>query len=96
MHKKTLLLPRWLLSLEAGSAVLTGQALLIEGERIAAVGPRDELLAAHADADRVELADHVLMPGLINSHTHSAMSLLRGVADDLGLMDWLNNHIWPL
>jgi len=95
-NKKTLLLPRWLLSLEAGTSVQTGQALLIRDERIAAVGPRDELLAAHPDADRVELADHVLMPGLINSHTHSAMSLLRGVADDLGLMDWLNNHIWPL
>ncbi len=96
MSNKTLLLPRWMLSLEPGAGVETGQALLIEGERIAAVGPRDPLLAAHADADRVELADHVLMPGLVNSHTHSAMSLLRGVADDLGLMDWLNNHIWPL
>ena len=41
-------------------------------------------------------AGQVLLPGLINAHTHSAMSLLRGVADDLGLMDWLNKHIWPL
>lgn len=96
MSNKTLLLPRWLLSLEPGAAVQTDQALLIEGERIAAIGPREQLLAAHADASRVELAEHVLMPGLVNSHTHSAMSLLRGVADDLGLMDWLNNHIWPL
>ncbi len=93
---KTLLLPHWLLSMKPGEGVLTGQALLIEGERIAAVGAREALLAAHADAERVELPGHVLMPGLINSHTHSAMSLLRGVADDLGLMDWLNHHIWPL
>jgi len=93
---KTLLLPHWLLSMKPGEGVLTGQALLIEGERIAAVGAREALLAEHADAQRVELPDHVLMPGLINSHTHSAMSLLRGVADDLGLMDWLNHHIWPL
>ncbi|MBH9575519.1 TRZ/ATZ family hydrolase [Inhella proteolytica] len=93
---KTLLLPRWLLSMKPGEGVLEGQALLIEGERIAAVGAREALLAAHADAARVDLPEHVLMPGLINSHTHSAMSLLRGVADDLGLMDWLNHHIWPL
>jgi 5-methylthioadenosine/S-adenosylhomocysteine deaminase len=96
MTNKTLLLPRWLLSLTPGEPVQTGQALLIEGERIAAIGPRETLLAQHADAARVELPEHVLMPGLVNSHTHSAMSLLRGVADDLGLMDWLNNHIWPL
>lgn len=96
MTKKTLLLPRWLLSMKPGEAVQSGQALLIEGGRIAAVGARESLIAQHADAERVELSEHVLMPGLVNSHTHSAMSLLRGVADDLGLMDWLNHHIWPL
>ncbi|MBH9552930.1 TRZ/ATZ family hydrolase [Inhella gelatinilytica] len=96
MKNKTLLLPRWLLSMTPGESVQTGQALLIEGERIVAVGDRETLLAQHGDAQRVDLPEHVLMPGLINSHTHSAMSLLRGVADDLGLMDWLNHHIWPL
>ncbi len=44
----------------------------------------------------VELADHVLIPGLINLHTHAAMTLMRGLADDKSLMDWLNNHIWPV
>ena len=92
----TLLLPRWLLTLKAGEPVQTGQAVLLEGERIAAVGAAADLINQHPNATRVELPEHVLMPGLINSHTHSAMSLLRGVADDLGLMDWLNNHIWPL
>ncbi len=94
--KKTLLLPRWLLTMKAGEPVQTGQAVLLEGERIAAVGAAADLIHQHPNATRVELPEHVLMPGLINSHTHSAMSLLRGVADDLGLMDWLNNHIWPL
>jgi 5-methylthioadenosine/S-adenosylhomocysteine deaminase len=42
------------------------------------------------------LQNHVVLPGLINSHTHAAMSLMRGIADDLPLMDWLQNHIWPL
>lgn len=92
----TLLLPRWLLTMKAGEPVQTGQAVLLEGERIAAVGAAADLIHQHPNATRVELPEHVLMPGLINSHTHSAMSLLRGVADDLGLMDWLNNHIWPL
>lgn len=92
----TLLLPRWLLTMKPGEPVQTGQAVLLEGERIAAVGAAADLMAQHPNATRVELPEHVLMPGLINSHTHSAMSLLRGVADDLGLMDWLNNHIWPL
>jgi len=92
----TLLLPRWLLTMKPGEPVQTGQAVLLEGERIAAVGAAADLMAQYPNATRVELPEHVLMPGLINSHTHSAMSLLRGVADDLGLMDWLNNHIWPL
>lgn len=91
-----LLLPRWLITMTPGSPVLEGHALVIEGERIAAVLPREDALARYAGAERVELPQHVLIPGLINAHTHSAMSLLRGVADDLALMDWLNNHIWPL
>jgi 5-methylthioadenosine/S-adenosylhomocysteine deaminase len=44
----------------------------------------------------VELPEQILIPGLINGHAHSAMTLLRGVADDVPLMDWLQNHIWPL
>jgi 5-methylthioadenosine/S-adenosylhomocysteine deaminase len=45
--------------------------------------------------ETIDLDNHVLMPGLINLHGHSAMTLLRGLADDKALMDWLNNHIWP-
>jgi 5-methylthioadenosine/S-adenosylhomocysteine deaminase len=93
---QTLLLPRWLLSMKPGEGVLTDQAVLLEGERIAAVGSAETLSLQHPGAQRVNLPEHVLLPGLINAHTHSAMSLLRGVADDLGLMDWLNKHIWPL
>ncbi len=92
----TLLLPRWILSMKPGEPVLEGHALLIDGQRIAAIGPREALLAQYADATRIELPEQILIPGLINAHTHSAMSLLRGVADDVPLMDWLQNHIWPL
>ncbi|QPF73740.1 TRZ/ATZ family hydrolase [Roseateles sp. DAIF2] len=87
---------QWVLTMSPGSEVLTRHAVVIEGERIAAVLPWEQAEAQYPSAERVELGRHVLIPGLINGHTHSAMSLLRGVADDLALMDWLNNHIWPL
>jgi len=91
-----ILKPKWMLTMAPGSEVLTEHALVIEGERIAAVLPWTEAEAKYPSAERIELGAHVLIPGLINGHTHSAMSLLRGVADDVPLMDWLNNHIWPL
>eukprot|EP01137_Pigoraptor_chileana_P028352 Opistho-2@12209 len=96
MSTTKILKAKWLLTMAPGSELLTDHALVIEGERIAAVLPTAEAEAKYANAERVELGQHVLIPGLINGHTHSAMSLLRGVADDLALMDWLNNHIWPL
>ena len=58
--------------------------------------PASEALDAFPDYERVELADHVLIPGLVNAHTHAAMSLMRGLADDLPLMRWLQEHIWPV
>ena len=96
MSNTTILKAQWLLTMAPGSELLTGHALVIEGERIAAVLPSADAEARYPDADRVDLGQHVLIPGLINGHTHSAMSLLRGVADDVPLMDWLQNHIWPL
>ena len=92
----TILKSRWMLTMSAGSSLLTDHALVMTGERIAAVLPWAEAYAQYPDAVRIDLGQHVLIPGLINGHTHSAMSLLRGVADDVPLMDWLNNHIWPL
>ena len=74
----TILKPRWLVSMAPGTGTLTEHALVIEGERIAAVLPWAEAEARYPQAERVELGEHVLIPGLINGHTHSAMSLLRG------------------
>jgi len=96
MSTTTILKARWLLTMTPGSEVLNEHALVMQGERIAAILPWAEAEAQFPEAERVELGQHVLIPGLINGHTHSAMSLLRGVADDVPLMDWLNNHIWPL
>jgi 5-methylthioadenosine/S-adenosylhomocysteine deaminase len=74
--------------------VLENHSIAISGEQIVALLPRAE--AGHIDADTViELPDHALMPGLVNTHGHAAMSLLRGFADDLPLIPWLEQHIWP-
>ena len=91
-----LLLPRLLVPVRPRSRVLEQMAVVIEGELITDVLPRSVALQKYPDALRMELPEHVLMPGFINMHTHSAMSLLRGYADDLNLQVWLNDHIWPV
>jgi 5-methylthioadenosine/S-adenosylhomocysteine deaminase len=75
--------------------VLEAHTVAISGDRIAGVLPRDAAEATWPDADHVELPGHVLLPGLINAHTHAPMTLLRGFADDMELTTWLQEHIWP-
>lgn len=75
--------------------VLENHSILIESGEISAILPTEKALTKYPQAKHIELADHVIIPGLINAHTHAAMNLLRGIADDKGLHDWLNNHIWP-
>ena len=70
--------------------------MALDGERIAAVLPQGEAEARFPEARRLQLEHHLLIPGLINAHGHSPMSLMRGVADDLPLKTWLEKHIWPL
>ncbi len=97
MNKLTVIKPQWLLTVNEQFDLLTDSALIIENDRIKAIIAVAEL-SNHPgleQAETVTLDNHILMPGLINTHTHAAMSLLRGIADDLPLMDWLNNHIWP-
>ncbi|MEM7053847.1 MAG: TRZ/ATZ family hydrolase [Pseudomonadota bacterium] len=90
------LLPRWIVPVVPEGRVLEQHALVIETDRIAAILPIEELTAQFPGIEQQSLPEHVLIPGLINMHTHSAMSLLRGVADDLPLMRWLEDHIWPV
>ena len=96
MLDTVLLLPRLLVPVRPRLQVLEHMAVVIEGEHVTGVMPRTEALARYTDATRIELPEHVLVPGFINMHTHSAMSLLRGYADDLNLQVWLNDHIWPV
>jgi 5-methylthioadenosine/S-adenosylhomocysteine deaminase len=86
---------RWVVPVEPLAVVLENHAVAIDGERIVALLPIDEARAAYAPRERVELGEHALIPGLVNSHTHNPMTLLRGLADDLPLMVWLQQHIWP-
>ena len=90
-----LILPRWILPVEPAGAVLEDHALAVRGERIAALLPGAEARRRWPLAGRVERPDHVVIPGLVNAHTHAGMTLLRGLADDLALKAWLENHIWP-
>ncbi len=90
-----LLLPRFIVPVVPRGSVLENYAVVIVDGRIDRLGSREELCVLMPDADRVELNTHVLIPGLINMHTHSPMTLLRGYADDLRLDTWLNDHIWP-
>ena len=91
----TLLEARWVIPVEPARSVLSDHAVVINHGRIAAILPSAEANARFIPQRRVTLTEHALIPGLINLHTHAAMSLLRGLADDLTLMDWLNQHIWP-
>ena len=85
---------RWMITVENDGEVLENHAVIINNGKIDVIVPAAQTVNLVADR-RVNLDSHVLMPGLINLHGHSAMTLLRGMADDLALMDWLNNHIWP-
>jgi 5-methylthioadenosine/S-adenosylhomocysteine deaminase len=91
----SILYPRWLIPVEPAEQVLEQHAVVIRDGRIEAVLPANQARAQYAGAQHVELPEHALIPGLINLHTHAAMSLLRGLADDQPLMQWLTQHIWP-
>ncbi len=74
---------------------LAGHSLLVDDGRIVALVPLANVDRDYAAREHVVLPQHVLIPGLVNAHTHAAMSLFRGIADDLPLARWLSEHIWP-
>src|SRR5690349_2547353 len=85
---------RWVIPVEP-PAVLADHSVAVAGGRILAVRPTAEAEREYRAAHRVELPNHALIPGLVNLHTHASMTLLRGLADDLPLMEWLKDHVWP-
>jgi 5-methylthioadenosine/S-adenosylhomocysteine deaminase len=92
-----LIVPRWIVPIEPAGVVLDGHAIAVdESGRIVAVQPVDALRDAYPGVAETLLPDHVVTPGLFNLHTHAAMTLLRGLGDDLPLMQWLTTRIWPV
>jgi len=91
----TLLCARWIVPIEPRDTVLENHAVAIADGRIVALLPRAEAETRYQPHTTIDLGQHALLPGLVNAHTHAAMTLLRGLADDLPLMRWLQEHIWP-
>jgi 5-methylthioadenosine/S-adenosylhomocysteine deaminase len=96
-HRYQILKPDWIITVNADFEVLEDYAVVIEDNRIHSLASVDEIrdLPCYPQAQVSELPGRALLPGFVNSHTHASMSLLRGIADDLPLMDWLGQHIWP-
>lgn len=95
MTASRLLSARWIVPVEPPGVTLEHHSLLVENGMIAALLPSAEARRLYPDVAETRLDSHALIPGLINLHTHAAMSLMRGLADDLPLMTWLKEHIWP-
>ena len=87
---------RWIIPVVPENRVFENCALAIDQQKIVGIYPQAEAKSKFDPASVVDLADHILMPGLVNAHGHAAMSLLRGYADDLPLRPWLEEHIWPV
>lgn len=86
---------RWVVPVRPTGAVLEDHAVAIDGGRIVGLLPIDQARVQYQPHEQVVLERHALLPGLVNAHCHAAMSMMRGMADDLPLMTWLNEHIWP-
>jgi 5-methylthioadenosine/S-adenosylhomocysteine deaminase len=92
---ETLIHARWVIPVEPDGMVLEYHSIAIDEGRLSAILPSSEARRSYQAQLTLELDRHALIPGLVNTHTHAAMTLLRGIADDLQLMDWLQQHIWP-
>jgi len=85
----------WVLPIEPAGALLENHAVAVDAGRIVDVLPSSDADNRFRARLHKVLDGQMLIPGLVNLHTHAAMSLFRGLADDLHLMDWLSKHIWP-
>ncbi len=90
-----LILGRIVLTMEDGTAPISGGAVAVADGKIVEIGPAADLLEKAPTCEVLNAGNCLVMPGLVNTHSHLAMSLLRGLADDLNLKTWLEEHIWP-
>lgn len=91
----TILSSRWMATMDGGEFALDNRSVAIQDGKIVAILPTDQMQNRFEADEIIDFPNHVLMPGFVNSHTHMAMNIMRGIADDLPLMTWLNDHIWP-
>ncbi len=92
---ETLLHARWVIPVIPRNAVYENYSIAIDQGKILAILPTTSAKNHYESENTLLLNNHVLLPGLVNAHTHSAMVLFRGLADDLALMEWLEKTIWP-
>ena len=90
-----LICPRWTIAVEPDIAAREALCLAVRDGKILELLPREQALSRYAPRAVYERPDHALMPGLVNAHTHAAMALMRGFADDLPLKEWLTEKVWP-
>jgi len=84
------------LTMEPNTEPIKNGAVAVTDGRIAAVGPAEELLELSPSGAVLNAGNSIILPGLVNTHSHLAMTLLRGIADDIPLKEWLEQHIWPV
>jgi 5-methylthioadenosine/S-adenosylhomocysteine deaminase len=85
----------YIVSMDSAMSIIESGAVAIDDGIILAIGSADEITGSYSASETLSGENRIVMPGLINGHSHAAMTLLRGLADDLALMDWLNNYIFP-
>lgn len=95
IHIDSLIHARWVIPVEPDGVVLEDHALAVHKGRVLELLPSIAATRKFSPHTEYHLPEHALIPGLVNAHTHAAMSLLRGLADDKPLMEWLQKHIWP-
>ncbi|MBT3348174.1 MAG: TRZ/ATZ family hydrolase [Thiotrichales bacterium] len=91
----TLISARWVIPIEPADTVLENYSIAVHDGLILELLPNSKAIEKYQATHTFNLDEHTVMPGLINTHTHAAMSLMRGIADDLPLKEWLEEHIWP-
>jgi 5-methylthioadenosine/S-adenosylhomocysteine deaminase len=96
LHCDTLIAPRWCVPVEPANVVLTDHGVVINDGRITDLLPLAAAREKYQPSAFIKKPDHLLIPGFINAHTHAAMTLMRGLADDMPLEAWLNEGIWPV
>ena len=94
MHVQTIIEAGWVMPMAPKGAILEQHSVLIDEGKIVGIVPTPQAKDIEAN-ERISLPDHIVLPGMVNAHTHAPMHLLRGMGADLALMDWLQTKIWP-